>query len=242
MNTVLSVIIAALFGASVGFSVTLVFNRLPESWLQDYGYDVKSPDFRLAKRMKLYPHGVISAILVTAFYVMAALTLYNRYIETFRPIHLAVILLLAPVVIVVMMSDRLNRIIPDQCSLFILILGVLSIAGDLVEGSLWFSPEAKWFAPIINRVLAMLIGYGLLWLINFLCVTFLGKEGMGQGDMGGPMGQGFEQGQTAAEEELTTVPTGKSLSEFGPETWILLGTSFLAIFAAILFALKFKRY
>ena len=183
MNTVLSVIIAALFGASVGFSVTLVFNRLPESWLQDYGYDVKSPDFRLAKRMKLYPHGVISAVLVTAFYVMAALTLYNRYIETFRPIHLAVILLLAPVVIVVMMSDRLNRIIPDQCSLFILILGVLSIAGDLVEGSLWFSPEAKWFAPIINRVLAMLIGYGLLWLINFLCVTFLGKEGMGQGDM-----------------------------------------------------------
>ena len=81
------------------------------------------------------------------------------------------------------MSDRLNRIIPDQCSLFILILGVLSIAGDLAEGSLWFSPEAKWYAPIINRVLAMLIGYGLLWLINFLCVTFLGKEGMGQGDM-----------------------------------------------------------
>ena len=70
-----------------------------------------------------------------------------------------------------------------------------------------------------------------------------GKEGgMGHGGMGGSMGQGFEQGQTAAEEELTTVPTGKSLSEFGPETWILLGTSFLSIFAAILFALKFKRY
>ena len=68
------------------------------------------------------------------------------------------------------------------------------------------------------------------------------EGGMGHGDMGGPMGQGFEQGQTAAEEELTTVPTGKSLSEFGPETWILLGTSFLAIFAAILFALKFRRY
>jgi hypothetical protein len=58
-----------------------------------------------------------------------------------------------------------------------------------------------------------------------------------------PFGPGFEQQQAAVEEEETALPAAsKSLSEFSTETWILLGTSFLAILAAILFALKFKRY
>ncbi len=69
-----------------------------------------------------------------------------------------------------------------------------------------------------------------------------GEGSMGHIGMGGPMGQDFVQDQTAAKEEPTAVSTGKSLTEFGSETWILLGTSFLAILAAILFALKFRRY
>ncbi len=76
-----------------------------------------------------------------------------------------------------------------------------------------------------------------------------GADGMpgGENRMGGggnrPFGPGFEQQQAAVEEEETALPAAsKSLSEFSTETWILLGTSFLAILAAILFALKFKRY
>ena len=70
--------------------------------------------------------------------------------------------------------------------------------------------------------------------------TFMPQDG---GFPGGPGGMGFDQRQTAEEEEETAaVSTAKSLSEFSPETWILLGTSFATILAAILFALKFKRF
>ena len=64
------------------------------------------------------------------------------------------------------------------------------------------------------------------------------ESGMDHGGMGGPMGQGFEQQQETAEEE-TTVSTKKALSEFGTNTWVLLGTSALVLLAAILYALKF---
>ncbi|MBQ6502848.1 MAG: carbohydrate-binding domain-containing protein [Flexilinea sp.] len=70
--------------------------------------------------------------------------------------------------------------------------------------------------------------------------TIMPQDG---GFPGGPGGMGFDQRQTAEEEEETAaVSTAKSLSEFSPETWILLGTSFATILAAILFALKFKRF
>ncbi len=69
-----------------------------------------------------------------------------------------------------------------------------------------------------------------------------GEEGnMGHGGMGGPMGQGFGQPQETEEEE-TTVSTKKALSEFGTNTWVLLGSSALVLSAAIFFALKFKHY
>lgn len=183
MDLMACIIVAALLGAAVGFSVTYLFKILPESWLQDYGYDEKAPDFRLAKRMKLVPHGVISAVFCTAAYVSTVVSLFERYFLVFRPFHICVILLLVPVVVIVMMSDRLNRIIPDECSLFILILGILAYVGDITEKTYWFSNDTKWYIPLLNRVIAMVAGYGLLWIINFLCVTFLGKEGMGQGDM-----------------------------------------------------------
>ena len=65
----------------------------------------------------------------------------------------------------------------------------------------------------------------------------------GEMPQGGPMESGFAHHQAAEEtEETVVVSTAKSLSEFSSETWILLGTSFLVLLAAILLALKFKRY
>lgn len=68
------------------------------------------------------------------------------------------------------------------------------------------------------------------------------EENMGHGGMGGPMGQGFGQPQETEEEEVTVISTKKALSEFGTDTWILLGSSVLVLSAAIFFALKFKRW
>ena len=173
--------IAALTGAAVGLFLTYIFSILPESWLQDYDYDVNSPDFRLAKRMKTVPHGLLAAL--------CCAVLYGVHVWFFmtsgglRPIHSVVFALSVPVIMIVVMSDRLNRIIPDQCPIFLLIMGAIALAGDYIEGSIWFSEQAAWFAPILNRVIALIVGGGFLFLIAFLSETFLGREGMGQGDI-----------------------------------------------------------
>ena len=187
MSYGLSIAIAIVLGLLIGISVTFLFNILPESWLQDYGYDPKAPDFRLSKRMKLIPHGLFSAFLCAAAFATTIYT-YNWFTQThyqlsLGPIHMAIILLTLPICCVVIMSDRLNRIIPDQCWIALLFLGIVGIFADIFEGSLWYSNEAAWYAPIIGRILGAVIGGGSIWLIEFLCETFLGKEGFGQGDI-----------------------------------------------------------
>ncbi|MBO4604202.1 MAG: prepilin peptidase [Clostridiales bacterium] len=174
---------AAILGIAMGLFLTFIFAHLPESWLQDYGYDEKAPNFRLSKRMKIWPHGVVAAVSCTAFYLFAVYFGQKDYIQTLRPLHLAAITLLIPVLILVTMADRLNRIIPDQFSIFIAVVGVLSIVADLTEGSVWFSENCAWYIPLLNKIIGSLLGGGFLWLIGFISESFLGKEGMGQGDM-----------------------------------------------------------
>ncbi len=174
---------AAILGIAMGLFLTFIFAHLPESWLQDYGYDEKAPNFRLSKRMKIWPHGVIAAVSCAAFYLFAVYFGQKDYIQTLRPLHLAAITLLIPVLILVTMADRLNRIIPDQFSIFIAVVGILSIVADLTEGSVWFSENCAWYIPLLNKIIGSLLGGGFLWLIGFISESFLGKEGMGQGDM-----------------------------------------------------------
>ena len=73
-----------------------------------------------------------------------------------------------------------------------------------------------------------------------------GMQGRGGGmrpdGMNGNMGPGFDQHQETEEpEETAVVSTGKSLSEFGKETWILLGCSAFVLLAALLIAKKFNH-
>lgn len=176
-------IISALLGAIIGLSMTFIFKVLPEKWLQDYDFDPKSPQYRPSKRMKIFPHGIFSAAFCAISYACAAYFSYEYLFTPVKPFHIISIALTIPVVIIVMMSDRLNRIIPDECSLFILLLGVLALIGDFFEHSIWFSSSAPWYYSTINRLLAMIIGFGVLWLIGFVAESFMGKESMGQGDM-----------------------------------------------------------
>ena len=74
----------------------------------------------------------------------------------------------------------------------------------------------------------------------------IGMQGRGGGmrpdGMNGNMGPGFDQHQETEEpEETAVVSTGKSLSEFGKETWILLGCSAFVLLAALLIAKKFNH-
>ncbi|MBP5654312.1 MAG: prepilin peptidase [Clostridiales bacterium] len=183
MDQVLPYIIAITAGIAMGALLTLIFRYLPEKWLQDYDYDPKAPNYRPSKRMKILPHGLIAAFACAAFYALAVYFCKASYIDTFKPMHITCIILLIPVLILVTMADRLNRIIPDQFSIFIAIVGILSIAADLTEGAVWFSSGVAWWIPLLNKILGSIIGGGFLWLIGFISESFLGKEGMGQGDM-----------------------------------------------------------
>ena len=183
MNDILYYVFAIVAGVAVGALITYLFGRFPNKWLQDYGVTPEDPDYRPSKRMRPFPEGLIASVFCAACYCVTVYFCKEQYIFTFRPMHLAVILLVIPVLVLVMMADTLNRIIPDQFSIFIAGCGVLSILADVFEGSVWFSPAAGWWVPVLNKIIASVVGGGVIWLIGFLSITFLGREGMGMGDM-----------------------------------------------------------
>lgn len=182
MNIAICYVFAVVAGALCGALITYLFGKFPEKWLQDYGVTPQDPDYRPSKRMRPFPEGLIAVVFCIACYCAAVYFCKSAYIDTFRPMHLAVILLVIPVLALVMMADKLNRIIPDQFSIFIGVCGLLSISADILEGSVWFTPDVKWWIPLLNKVIASVVGGGIIWLIGVISITFLGKEGMGMGD------------------------------------------------------------
>ena len=183
MTLVLCIAGAIVLGAGFGLLITWLFGKFPEKWLQDYGVSETDPDYRISKRMRWVPEGVLACIICAVCYIVAVIFCGNSYITTFKPLHLLVIVLLIPDLILVMMSDKLNRIIPDQFSVYIAAVGLISIASDLTEGSVWFSADAKWYMPLLNKIIASVVGGGVVWLIGIVSITFFGKESIGMGDM-----------------------------------------------------------
>ena len=183
MNIAIYYVLAVVAGVLAGALITYLFGKFPDKWLQDYGVTPEDPDYRPSKRMRPFPEGLIAAAFCAACYCVTVYFCRVDYIEHFRPMHLAVIFLVIPALMLVMMADKLNRIIPDQFSIYIAACGVLSLAADFFEGSVWFTPDAKWWIPVLNKIIASVVGGGVIWLIGFLSITFLGREGMGMGDM-----------------------------------------------------------
>lgn len=183
MNTALYYVLAVVAGVLAGAIITYLFGKFPDKWLQDYGVTPEDPDYRPSKRMRPFPEGLIAAVFCAVSYCTMVFFCKEAYIDTFKPMHLAVILLVIPTLALVMMADKLNRIIPDQFTIFIGVCGILSVLADVFEGSVWFSPDVKWWIPILNKVIASLVGAGFIWLIASLSLTFLGREGMGLGDV-----------------------------------------------------------
>ncbi len=183
MDKTALIIVAVIAGTLIGLGLTFVFAKLPEKWLQDYDYDPKSPDFRLSKRMKFIPHGIISAVLLAAAYAAAIICDTGFFLDGHNPFRIIAVLLAWPFIIMIAMSDRLNRIIPDEFSIALAVLGLVSTAFDIFCGSAWHYPDSPFYVPLLNHVIAAIVGFGLLWLVGFLTETFLGKEGMGAGDM-----------------------------------------------------------
>lgn len=176
------ILIGTALGALFGYLITFLFGKFPESWLQDYDYDVNSSNFRLAKRMKYIPHGIISSVGMAMCYALSVYFAADYFIRPFY-MKVAVILLIMPVLFLIIMSDKLNRIIPDQFSIYLLFLGIIAAAGDYLEGSIWFSSAAAWYLPLLNKIIGAIVGGGFLWVINQVSISFTGRVGMGGGDV-----------------------------------------------------------
>lgn len=173
--------ILILLGLLIGFLTAYLFKKFPESWLQDYDYNPDAPDFRLSKRMDYIPHGLISGIFCAAIYAIYYLICTPPF--EFKFCHMIVILLVTPVFILVLFADKLNRIIPDQFSIYIAICGLVAIVADYADGSYWITAEAPRYIIVVSHLIGALVGGGLLLLIEFICETFMGKMGMGMGDI-----------------------------------------------------------
>lgn len=182
MSFALYAVIAGILGLAFGPFTALVFNKVPEKWLQDYDYDPNAKDFRLSKRMRLVPETILSSAFCLIF-CLFPLFFCQAYVLSGAFFKLAIIVFSTPFMFLVLISDRLNRIIPDQFTVAVGIFGIAGLVSDYVEGCIWFSYEAAWYAPLINRIGAALLGAGFLLLVNFLCRTFIGKDGLGGGDI-----------------------------------------------------------
>ena len=96
MNTAIYYVLAVVAGVLTGALITYLFGKFPDKWLQDYGVTPEDPDYRPSKRMRPFPEGLIAAAFCVACYCVTVYFCRVDYIEHFRPMHLAVILLVIP--------------------------------------------------------------------------------------------------------------------------------------------------
>ena len=150
----------AVVSALIATLLPHLFKMMPEAWLQDYDYDSKAENVRLARRLQMKPHGIILAIVLFVF-VLIGVWLNQRHYNQFRLFNILLIILPLYPLSLIVVSDKLNRIIPDQLVAISASLGIFGILTDLLEGNLWFDAEASVTILLVNRFAGAIIGAGL---------------------------------------------------------------------------------
>lgn len=158
----------ALFGAFLGVLLPFIFEKLPSSWLCDYG---ETPtDAHNPPRLHLS-----SAVPACA----ACLSFLCAMVST-QPYGLPTALLLCPALAVLMLiaiSDMKYTIIPDQFVILLAALAAMSSLCDYLTGEKIFM--ATLWSPIAGGAL---VG-GLLLLTGLAGSLLFKKEAMGFGDV-----------------------------------------------------------
>lgn len=182
MNSFFLPSLAAALGAALALPLQYAFNTFPEAWLQDYDFDPRSKNYRPARRMMLRPH-TLTVMAALAFLFFCAFFVNEPYISKRNIFHILLMLLpLLPLMLIVI-SDCLNRIIPDQLVLAAALCSVFGFLADGLEGSLWITSDAAWYMYPANRIMGGVIGALILWGIGSLGELFSGQESMGFGDI-----------------------------------------------------------
>jgi len=175
-------LIGAVLGAALALPLQYVYNVFPETWLQDYDFNPKAKDVRLARRMKFLPHTLVVMVSLMLLF-FAAFYLNKSFLLDRDVFH--ILLMLTPLLpfALIVVSDKLNRIIPDQLLIAVALCAVYGFLADGLEGSFWISSQSAWYANPLNRILGAFIGAGLLWGIGIIGSWISGQESMGFGDI-----------------------------------------------------------
>lgn len=174
--------LGAVLGAALALPLQYAYNTFPETWLQDYDFKPDAKNVRLAKRMNFMPHTLLllismALLFFAAFYVNSAFVLQKN------AFHMLLILVpLLPFSLIVI-SDKLNRIIPDQLVAAVALSAVFGFLADGLEGNFWIARESAWYWNPLNRILGAVIGAALLWGIGIIGSWISGQESMGFGDI-----------------------------------------------------------
>lgn len=174
--------LGAALGAALAAPLSLLYNRFPEPWLQDYDYDPLAANFRPARRMRLRPH-TLAVMAALAILFFAAFFFNPLYITEKKIFH--VLLMLVPLLpfTLIVVCDYLNRIIPDQLVIAAAVSSLFGFLADGLEGSYWVPAGSPWYMYPVNRILGGIVGAGLLLAVSMIGSWISGQEAMGFGDI-----------------------------------------------------------
>ena len=174
--------LGAILGAALALPLQHAYNTFPETWLQDYDFNPDAKNIRFAKRMNFVPHTLLLLISMALLF-FAAFYVNSEFVLEKNAFHVLLILVpLLPFSLIVI-SDKLNRIIPDQLVAAVAVSSVFGFLADSLEGNFWIAQGAPWYWNPLNRILGAVIGAGLLWGIGIIGSWISGQESMGFGDI-----------------------------------------------------------
>ena len=161
--------LVAFAGLAVGWLLVRLYNRLPESWLQDYGFRANDPEWPAARRIRS-PIGMAVLMAVTSLGFILAILGSGLSVRTL------LVILSFCILVLVAVPDALNKIIPDQATIALALVGALFAAVDLFTGR-------GIRETAIDRIGGAAVAGGLLLLIGVSATFLLKREAMGMGDV-----------------------------------------------------------
>lgn len=167
---IIRLMIFFLTGLVFGAGLVLVFRRMPEHWLMDYGDDDPAAAAAAKQRFARLP-GIFLLILADGLIFAIAWHFHGPDPE------LAVMLYLAQPLLLIMVADLLTKIIPDQLVLALLPGGIALWLIDSLDG------RSGWLAGLGLRLLAGLAAGAFLFGCGWLAAKIMHREAMGMGDV-----------------------------------------------------------
>ncbi|MDR2356067.1 MAG: A24 family peptidase [Clostridiales Family XIII bacterium] len=158
-----AIVVSIAAGFSAGCGAVFVFNKMPAKWLCDYD---ELPDERhLAPRIGKHPWALLFSFVFAAAAFKTLLVSW-AYGAAALPALWSLLL--------IGLSDKKYRIIPDQ---FVILLAVTGI------GFAAIGPGGAWRYAFLSPLLGLLLGGGVFFLIALLGRVITKKEIMGFGDV-----------------------------------------------------------